>query len=351
MERVRPGTCAGMSDARLATLSRVRATTPVAEAEYLATALRHGLVTTERLELAAALGDGPSRAVLGEHAPPLLETLCDLVELVEGLPREAGGRVLVALALRFEQADTEDLIVEPRRAFMAALRAWHDEGRSPRRRRALEAAFAELEAANAWRERTYDFQPRYGKATFLTCATKLALVAGRTLSEELNGRTSPDGEHGWRVRSTLFAARDLMAAERLTGVVLCELRTSEQRRRREEAEAEAEGAVRAEVLAALRAWVLETYSPRALDHDGRVHRVAYRPDRTFSAGQRLVHPTFGAGLVLSASARTMRVRFAGGSERSLAHGATTARNGAGPPAGPARASARTRARPRRSTRP
>ena len=54
-------------------------------------------------------------------------------------------------------------------------------------------------------------------------------------------------------------------------------------------------------------------------------QAAYEPERVYRPGQRLIHPAFGAGVVVDhSSSRHIRVRFASGEEVELCHGLDSA---------------------------
>jgi hypothetical protein len=52
-----------------------------------------------------------------------------------------------------------------------------------------------------------------------------------------------------------------------------------------------------------------------------LRQASYEPERVYREGERLIHPAFGAGVVVDrSSARHIRVRFASGEEVELCHG-------------------------------
>lgn len=293
-----------MADERLRELERTRNDSPAAEARYLAAAARYGQIPVERLELAAFLGDEPAMLALDGWGPALPRDHPSLRHVLALLPRNASGRMLVAAALAFPDGDPHDLIFAARHRFVAALAEWCDSNDRSDLREAMLASLAAFEAANRWREETHDFQPGNEEAVFLTNATLLALVAGRTLRAWLTAPVpEPDDEHSWTVRRA-FEAAELLLYERLRGDPKREERLSLLDMDRF-------------LLERTREWILSAYVPYV--RVPGLHRRAYERAHTYAAEERLVHPTHGLGRVKKAGARSIVVRFADGVERTLVH--------------------------------
>lgn len=259
-----------MSDERLRKLERAAADDPAAQVRLLRERLRAGALSEQDLRLAGYLGHAPAAEALGERPfPPGVRDLqARLIGLYDyGL--EAALRAQVALARTFlPQFEAERPGDRRPHAALEAVDAWIacpcEEHGGP----CVLAAEQALEAART--------------ATRSAASVHAARIAAQAAAQAFEANASPLG----RAHATRWV--DALREHGLR-----------------------EDALWREIVADVLPWVLE----------GRARPARrYVASEAFDTGERLEHPTFGLGVVVTATEAIVTVDFGGDTgERKLAH--------------------------------
>lgn len=259
-----------MADARLRSLERDATNDPAAETRLLRERLRAGTLTEQDLRLAAYLGHAPAAEAIGERPfPPGVRDLqARLIGLYDhGL--EAALRAQVALA----------------RTFLPQFEAERPGDRRPH---------AALEAVEAWIS-----CPCEEHAGPCVLASEPALEAARTATR------SAASVYGARI-AAMAAAQAFQANASPLG----------RRSSTKWVEELREHGLREDAL-----WraIVDDVLPWALEGRARPTR-RYVASESYEVGERVDHPTFGLGVVLSSTEAVATIEFGGDiGDRKLAH--------------------------------
>ncbi len=259
-----------MADERLRRLERDADSDPTAQVRLLRERLRAGALSEQDLKLAAYLGHAPAAEAVGDrpYPPGVRDLQARLIGIYEfGL--EAALRAQVALA----------------RAFMPQFEADRPGDGRPH---------AALEAVEAWIA-----CPCEEHAGPCVLASEAALEAARTATH------SAASVHAARIAASA-AAQAFQAGASPLGRKHATKCVEDLR----------EHGLREEALWRM---VVEDMLPWVLEGRARPAR-RYLASETYEKGERLEHPTFGLGVVVSATEAIVTIDFGGDAgERKLAH--------------------------------